>query len=185
MTRIVGGTARGRRLVVPPRGTRPTSDRAREGLFNTLRTHLDIGGAAVLDLYAGTGAVALEALSRGATRAVLVEADRRAAEIVQRNIKAVGLPGGEVRRRPVDAVLAEAGEPFDLVFADPPYELADAKVAEMLAALVAHGWLAESAMVVVERSARSAEPAWPAGIALVTQRRYGDGCLWYGRANYG
>jgi 16S rRNA (guanine966-N2)-methyltransferase len=185
VTRIVGGTAKGRRLGVPPRGTRPTSDRAREGLFNTLRTHLDIDGAAVLDLYAGTGAVGLEALSRGAARAVLVEADRRAAEIVQRNVRAVALPGAEVRRRPVDAVLAEAGEPFDLVFADPPYELPDAQVAEVLATLVAHGWLAVSAMVVVERAARSAEPAWPTGIALVTQRRYGDGCLWYGRASYG
>jgi 16S rRNA (guanine966-N2)-methyltransferase len=185
VTRIVGGAARGRRLAVPPRGTRPTSERAREGLFNTLRSHLDIDGAAVLDLYAGTGAVGLEALSRGATRAVLVEADRRAAEVLQRNVSTVGLPGGEVQRRPVDAVLAGAGEPFDLVFADPPYELPDADVAEMLATLVARGWLTESAIVVVERPARSAEPAWPPGIALVTQRRYGDGCLWYGRARDG
>ena len=183
MTRIVGGTAKGRRLVVPPRGTRPTSDRAREGLFNTLRSHLDLDGAAVLDLYAGTGAVGLEAISRGAARAVLVEADRRAGDVLQRNVKAVGLPGGEVRRRPVDAVLADGAEPFDLVFADPPYELPDANVAEMLATLVTQGWLADPAIVVVERSARSPEPAWPMGIALVTHRRYGDGCLWYGRAN--
>ncbi len=185
MTRIVAGTAKGRRLAVPARGTRPTSERAREGLFNTLRSHLDLDGAAVLDLYAGSGAVGLEALSRGAARAVLVEADRNAAETLQRNVTAVDLPGGDVRRRPVEAVLAGAGEPFDFVFADPPYELGDDEVAEMLAALVAHGWLAESAMVVVERSSRSAEPAWPAGIALVTQRRYGDGCLWYGRAHNG
>jgi 16S rRNA (guanine966-N2)-methyltransferase len=185
VTRIVAGAAKGRRLAVPPRVTRPTSERVREALFNTLRSHLDLDGAAVLDLYAGSGAVGLEALSRGAARVVLVESDRNAAQILHRNMSTVGLPGAQVLRRSVAAALGAPAEPFDLVFADPPYELPDTEVAEVLAALAANGWLADSAVVVVERSARSAEPVWPKGIELVTQRRYGDGCLWYGRANHG
>ena len=185
MTRIGGGMAKGRRLAVPARGTRPTSERTREALFNTLRAHLDLGGAAVLDLYAGSGAVGLEALSRGAARVVLVESERTAAQTLQRNVATVGLPGAQVVRRPVSAALDAAAEPFDLVFADPPYDLPDTDVADLLDALAGRGWLAESAVIVVERSARSPEPVWPSGIALITQRRYGDGRLWYGRANYG
>jgi 16S rRNA (guanine966-N2)-methyltransferase len=185
VTRIVAGAARGRRLQVPERGTRPTSERAREALFNTLRAHLDLDGAAVLDLFAGSGAIGLEALSRGAGRVVLVESDRTAAAVIERNIATVALPGAVLHRRPVTAVLAGAGEPFDLVFADPPYELAEDDLAAVLELLGAGGWLAEEAVVVVERSARGPEPAWPKGIALVTQRRYGDGVLWYGRAHHG
>lgn len=185
MTRIVAGAAKGRRLQVPERGTRPTSDRAREALFNTLRAHVDLDGAAVLDLFAGSGAVGLEALSRGARRAVFVESDRRAAGVLERNVDAVGLPGTVLHRRPVAAVLAGPGEPFDLVFADPPYDLAEDQLAAVLETLVARGWLTDEAVVVVERSARGAEPAWPQGIALITQRRYGEGLLWYGRAHHG
>jgi 16S rRNA (guanine966-N2)-methyltransferase len=186
VTRIVAGLAKGRRLVVPERGTRPTSERAREALFNTLRTHLDIGGANVLDLFAGTGAVGLEALSRGAGRVVFVERDRTAAALLQRNIDAVGLPGTRVHRRAVTAVLDDpAGNRFDLVFADPPYELPDDQLGDILTALVTGDWLVPDAMVVVERSARGNELAWPPGIVLVTHRRYGEGQLWYGRANHG
>src|SRR6478752_1982655 len=92
VTRIVAGTAKGRRLLVPDRGTRPTSERAREALFNTLRSHLDVEGASVLDLFARTGAVGLAALSRGAARVMFVERDRTATVLRQRNIDAVGLP---------------------------------------------------------------------------------------------
>jgi 16S rRNA (guanine966-N2)-methyltransferase len=186
VTRIVAGLAKGRRLVVPERGTRPTSDRAREALFNTLRAHLDIDGATVLDLFAGTGAVGLEALSRGAGRVVFVERDRTAAALLQRNIDAVGLPGTRVHRRAVSAVLDEPSNArFDLVFADPPYELPDDQLGEILQALASGDWLAPDGIVVVERSARGGEPPWPPGIALVTHRRYGEGQLWYGRANHG
>lgn len=182
MTRIVAGLAKGRRLLVPPKGTRPTSERAREALFNSLRAHLDLDGANVLDLYAGSGAVGLEALSRGSVSVTFVEADRRAAEVLQRNVDAVGLPGATVLRRPVDAVLDSApATPADLVFADPPYELDERRLAAVLAALMEHDWLAPAAVVVVERSARSPEPRWPHGIDLVTHRRYGEGVLWYGR----
>src|SRR5579875_3280457 len=183
MTRIVGGVAKGRHLAVPPKGTRPTSDRAREGLFNTLRAHLDVEGARVLDLFAGTGAVGLEALSRGAVAATFVESDRGACEVLKRNVAAVGLPGAAVHRRAAAIYLTTSGadEPFDLVFADPPYAVPDEQLAALLTALCEPGWLAKDALVVVERSARGAEPQWPDGIALVTSRRYGDGQLWYGR----
>jgi 16S rRNA (guanine966-N2)-methyltransferase len=112
---------------------------------------------------------------------VFVERDRVAAAVLARNIDAVGLGGTQLLRRPVMSVLAGSDEPFDLVFADPPYELPDDELAAILAALVEPGWLTADAIVVVERSARGAEPPWPDGIALVTQRRYGEGLLWYGR----
>jgi 16S rRNA (guanine966-N2)-methyltransferase len=185
MTRIVGGVAKGRRLVVPPRGTRPTSERAREALFNSLRAHLDVEGAHVLDLFAGSGAVGLEALSRGAASVTFVESDRAAWQIVRRNVETVGLPGATVHRGQAAAFLVGAGAdvPFELVFADPPYAYRDDHLAALLATLTeADHWLAPGAMIVVERPARGAEPTWPEGIALVTHRRYGEGVLWYGRA---
>jgi 16S rRNA (guanine966-N2)-methyltransferase len=181
--RIVAGLAKGRRLAAPADGTRPTSDRARESLFNSLATMLDLAGARVLDLFAGTGAVGLEAMSRGAAAAVFVESDRAAAEVLRRNVDTVGLPGATIVRRPVAAFLGGAPDaPFDLVFADPPYALPDADLTGVLTALGERGWLAPDAVVVVERSSRSAGPPWPeAFITPVRERRYGEGTLWYGR----
>lgn len=183
MTRIVGGVAKGRRLGVPPRGTRPTAERARAALFNSLTGLLDLDGARVLDLFAGSGAVGLEALSRGAAAVSFVESDRRAAEALRRNIAAVQLPGAQLHRRPVAAYLAGSGtdEPFDLAFADPPYALDDEHVAALLTCLVDGPWLATGAIVVIERAARGTEPRWPVGLQPVKQRRYGEGMLWYGR----
>lgn len=183
MTRIVGGVAKGRHLAVPSRGTRPTSDRAREAMFNTLRAHLDLAGAHVLDLFAGTGAVGLEALSRGAESVTFVESDRTACEAIKRNVDSVGLPGTQLHRRQAATFLVGAGTDtaFDLVFADPPYAYRDDHLAALLVALAEPGWLAAEALIVIERSARGTEPAWPPGIALVTSRRYGEGVLWYGR----
>jgi 16S rRNA (guanine966-N2)-methyltransferase len=180
--RIVAGRAKGRRLTAPAGATRPTSDRAREGLFNSLASLLDIDGAHVLDLFAGTGAVGLEALSRGAREAVFVESDRAAAEVLRRNIATVGLPGARLVKRTVGAFLGEApARGYDLVFADPPYALLDETLAEMLDTLVDKGWLAEGAVVVVERSARGPEMPWPDGVEALRERRYGEGVLWYGR----
>lgn len=182
MTRIVAGQAGGRRLVVPPQGTRPTSDRAREGLFNTLSVELELTGARVLDLFAGSGAVGLEALSRGAAEAVLVESDRRACAVIEANVATLGLAGATVRQASVASYLATGADgPFDLVFADPPYALAADQVAEVLTGLANDRWLRPAAVVVVERAARDPEPAWPATIAALKHRRYGEGCLWYGR----
>ncbi|MCW2497718.1 16S rRNA (guanine(966)-N(2))-methyltransferase RsmD [Jatrophihabitans sp.] len=184
MTRIVGGVAKGRRLAVPQRGTRPTSERAREALFNSLRGLLDIDGARVLDLFAGTGAVGLEALSRGAAAVEFVESDRGACEIVKRNITTVALDGAVLHRRQAAPFLVgtTADVPFDLVFADPPYAYGEAHLSVLLQTLVEGGWLAENAVIVVERSARGAEPEWPEEYELVKQKRYGEGVLWYGRA---
>jgi 16S rRNA (guanine966-N2)-methyltransferase len=185
VTRIVAGTLGGRRLVVPlGRDVRPTSDRAREALFGTLGALLDLAGAAVLDLYAGSGAVALEALSRGAARASLVESDARALAAIRANIAALGVADrATVLPTRVERLLTAppAAGPYDLVFADPPYALADHDVDAVLDRLDREAWLADGAVVVVERSSRGGGPAWPSSLRPEKQRRYGEGTLWYGR----
>lgn len=186
MTRVIAGTAGGRRLAVPPgNGTRPTSDRAREGLFSTWES-LDgpLDGARVLDLYAGSGAVGLEALSRGAAHVLLVEADARAARTVRENIGAVGLPGAEVRTGRAEQVVAARApeEPYHIAFLDPPYAVADDDLREILLTLRNQGWLAEEALVTVERGTRGGVFAWPDGFEPIRDRRYGEGTFWYGRA---
>lgn len=187
MTRIIAGEARGRRLAVPAgRSTRPTSDRTREGLFSTvLAIFGSLVGLTVLDLYAGSGAVGLEALSRGAADVLLIEADPRAAAVIRRNIGVVGLPGARLVNDTVDRALRRGpGEtaPRQLVFADPPYSMADDELAVTLATLADRGWLAGEALVIVERDARSGAPTWPIGYAEDRSRRYGETTLWYGRA---
>ena len=177
MTRIIAGLAGGRRLAVPP-SARPTTDRVREALFNVLAARLDLDGLRVLDLFAGSGALGLEALSRGAASVLLVDSDRRAAEVIDRNISAIGLPGAAVRRGPVAAVLAAGTlDPVDLVLADPPYDTAAGAVEDILAALPRHGWVRPATVVVVERPAAAAELAWPAGWLVWPSRRYGDSRL--------
>jgi 16S rRNA (guanine966-N2)-methyltransferase len=181
--RIVAGAAGGRRLAVPPGGgTRPTSDRAREGLFSAVEAMLGgLAGARVVDLYAGSGAVGLEALSRGARHALLVESHPRAVRVLRANVAAVGLAGAEVRPAPVERVLAGAPpQPYDLAFLDPPYDLPDDDVRAALVALAAR-WLAGDAVVVVERAAHGGAPDWPPGLVADRSRRYGDAVLWYGR----
>ena len=187
LTRIIAGAARGRRLAVP-KGTvtRPTSDRAREGLFATVTTiHGPLHGARVLDLYAGSGAVGLEALSRGAARVVFVESDARAAQVIRANLASVALPGGELARGQVQRFLdrgpgAEAA--FDLVVADPPYAASEAEVTGMLTVLASGGWLAPGALVAVERATRAGPLPWPAGYRADRSRRYGEATFWYGLA---
>lgn len=175
MTRIVAGSAGGRRLRVPPSGTRPTSDRVREALFSALDARIDFDGVRVLDLYAGSGALGLEALSRGAALALLVESDRRAATIVRGNIADLGLPGADLRVGTVAAVLEQGGAGlFDLVLSDPPYDVDTAAVVADLTALAARGWLAAGALVVVERSVRSPEIGWPTGYIASKARKYGE-----------
>ncbi|GAA1240685.1 16S rRNA (guanine(966)-N(2))-methyltransferase RsmD [Prauserella halophila] len=183
MTRIVAGRAGGRTLRVPPRTTRPTSERVREALFNSLETAGDLDEARVLDLYAGSGALGLEALSRGAADALFVESDRRAAEVLRANLAAVGL-GGRVRHAAVEAVVAERGrEPFDVVLVDPPYALAGTALAGVLTGLVGGGWLADRALVVVERAVRDGAPDWPAGLAPLRTKRYGGAALFRAEAD--
>ncbi|MPZ65103.1 MAG: 16S rRNA (guanine(966)-N(2))-methyltransferase RsmD [Pseudonocardiaceae bacterium] len=184
MTRIVAGVAGGRRLQVPPRGTRPTSDRVREAVFGTLQSRVDLDGARVLDLYAGSGALGLEALSRGAAHARFVESDRRAAAILQRNVDALGLPGAEVTVGAAETVLRSGPQQaYDLVLADPPYSQLGPELADVLDALAVNRWLSPGALLVIERSARHSSLTWPEWVAAVTERKYGDTRVYYGQTS--
>lgn len=191
MTRIIAGSAGGRRLKTPPGdATRPTSDRVREALFSAVESWCGSwDGLAVLDLYAGSGAVGLEAISRGARRATLVERDKRTASLIKDNARVLAMASAQVQAASVATFLAggAAGEQaaYDLVFLDPPYSLGAESVDEDLRALADHGWLAADALVVVERYRRSPEPTWPDGLVAVRSKRYGETTLWYGRADSG
>jgi 16S rRNA (guanine966-N2)-methyltransferase len=203
MSRVIAGIAGGRRLAVPPgTTTRPTSDRAREGLFASLLSELGrFDGARVLDLYAGSGAIGLEALSRGAERVLLVESDPRAAAVIKANVKTVNLPGATVAVDRVERLLArpptgrqdkdqdkdqdkgqdkdQDKDRFDLVLADPPYALTAEAVTRVLT-LLQGGWLADDALVVIERATRSGQLDWPPGFLPSKSRRYGEATFWYG-----
>jgi 16S rRNA (guanine966-N2)-methyltransferase len=185
MPRISAGTARGRRLAVPDgRSTRPTSDRTREGLFSALDAALNgFGGLRVLDLYAGSGAVGLEALSRGASAALLVDSDRAAIRIMHANLDTLGLPGARIANDRVEHLAATpcVDEPYELVYLDPPYAMPAEDLAAVLAALAENGWIAPGAMVAVERASRGPEWRWPAGFDALRSRAYGEGTVWYGR----
>ena len=193
MARVIAGEAGGRRLAVPDgRDTRPTSDRAREGLFSTIVSMLgSLAGTRVLDLFAGSGAVGLEALSRGADHVLLVEQGARATRVIRENIEAIGLPGAVLSADRVERVLARGPAPaggqdgteggrYDVVFADPPYALADAAVSQVLSLLAGQGWLAPGALVIVERATRSGPLNWPDGFVPDRARRYGEATFWYG-----
>jgi 16S rRNA (guanine966-N2)-methyltransferase len=185
MTRIIAGAHGGRRLSAPAGAqTRPTSDRVREAFFSALNTMTDLSGARFADLYAGSGAVGLEALSRGASHALLVEADARAARTIRDNI--VALRVGSAARLitgKVSAALAGPpdGGPYDVVFADPPYAVEAAELTGVQDALMENGWLAPDAVVIVERSTRGGPLTWVDGITADRSRRYGETTLWYGR----
>jgi 16S rRNA (guanine966-N2)-methyltransferase len=216
VARVIAGEAGGRRLAVPDgRDTRPTSDRAREGLFSTIVSMLgSLAGTRVLDLYAGSGAVGLEALSRGADHVLLVEQGARATRVIRENIEAIGLPGAVLAADRVERVLARGPAPagghdspapagghdspapaggqdstegsrYDVVFADPPYALADTAVSQVLSLLADQGWLAPGALVIVERATRSGPVNWPDGFVPDRARRYGEATFWYGRGPRG
>jgi 16S rRNA (guanine966-N2)-methyltransferase len=185
VTRIIGGTSGGRRLRTPTGdATRPTSDRVREALFSALESQLgSLTGLRFLDLYAGSGAIGLEAMSRGAGVVTAVESDRRTARMVQDNASTLGFRKVEVLAQPVARVLGQhARAPYDVVFADPPYSLPAASVEADLDALVRGGWLGPAGIVVVERSSRGPGPVWPEGVEGDRSRRYGETTLWYGHA---
>ncbi|WP_438352730.1 16S rRNA (guanine(966)-N(2))-methyltransferase RsmD [Microbacterium sp. CJ88] len=185
MTRIISGRAGGIALEVPAAGTRPTSDRVRESLFGALESADAVDGAHVLDLYAGSGALGLEALSRGAASVDLVEKAPQAATIAQRNAdrvaRAVGAAApARVHRSSVAAFLRPGRGPYDLVLLDPPYDLSDAELGEALLGLAE--LLHPDAVVVVERARRSAAPTWAdAGLEPLRDRTYGDTTMWWGQ----
>ena len=175
--RVVAGRAGGRRLEsLPGEATRPTTERVREAVYSSLGS--DVVGASVLDLYTGTGALAIEALSRGAARAVLVDADRDAAELSRRNLAATDF---DHVGRVVEATVASFLEPppppeapFTLVTCDPPYAAPDAEIEMVLAALDSPGWLAPDAFVFVERGVHTPVEPIPPGWQLRFARAYGD-----------
>ena len=178
MTRIIAGDWRGRGLATP-RGsdTRPTSDRVREALFSSLESELGgFDGLRVLDLYAGSGALGLEALSRGAAHADFVEKDRNAAAVIKRNIAELGVSQGRARVHaiPVDRFVGKLVDGFDLAFLDPPYKVSTDEVAAVVSVLPPGG------LIVVERPTREAF-AWPGTRSGLRERRYGETTLWYGR----
>jgi 16S rRNA (guanine966-N2)-methyltransferase len=185
MTRIIGGSAGGRRIQTP-RGvdTRPTSDRVREALFSAIESWCgSLSGLRFLDLYAGSGAVGLEAWSRGAGVVTLVEHDRRTAKLIDDNARSLGFAKANVVAAPVRGTLQRPPvAPYDVAFLDPPYPHDDVAVGDDLRSLVDNEWLVPGAMVVVERSSRSPEPVWPDGFTDTRERRYGETMLWYGHA---
>jgi 16S rRNA (guanine966-N2)-methyltransferase len=189
LTRIIAGLHGGRRLAAPAGAeTRPTSDRVREAFFSTLETMTDLSGARFADLFAGSGAIGLEALSRGADYALLVESDGRAARTIRDNIVALRVgPAARLVTGKVEQVLATPpdGGPYDVVFADPPYALSAAEVTELLQRLVSNDWLAPDAVVILERATRATPRgevlSWVDGITADRSRRYGETTLWYGR----
>lgn len=183
MTRIIGGRFGGR-LLATPRGsaTRPTSDRVREALYSALEARGLIQDAAVLDLYAGSGALGLEAASRGAATVELVERDRGTARVAAGNARTLGVPA-RVHAMSVRAFARGApARPADLVLADPPYPMGRSEVAADLAALLEGGWFGPAATLVLERSTREGEPDWPAGLLGAGPRRYGETTLWFATA---
>ena len=189
MTRIIAGSARGRRLAVPASGTRPTSDRVREALFSTVESDLAGAGRSwshvrVLDLFAGSGALGLESLSRGAASAVLVEKSRSCAKVISSNAAAAGLDGARILIRDAwqVAALAPPDGGVTLCFADPPYDWAAADLRRLLSGLADSGWFAVDAVIVVERPAKDPASPFPETWGEHRMRPYGDTVLWYGQA---
>jgi 16S rRNA (guanine966-N2)-methyltransferase len=183
VTRIVAGTHRGRRLVVPAgRETRPTADRVREALFSTLGTLVDLDGARFADLFAGSGAVGLEAHSRGAAHVLLVESDAKAARTARDNIATLAAASSVrlITDRVERTLATPPDDPYDVVFIDPPYVYD--RITELLESLVT-GWLAAEAVVVVERATRSSALSPVEGLTVMSSRRYGETTLWYLRAS--
>ena len=182
--RIVAGQLGGRRIAAP-KGvtTRPTSERVREALFNSLARFVDLEGCRFADLYAGSGAVGIEALSRGAAHVTFVESDPRTARLLRSNLTALSVADAArvVVSSVTAAVAAAAPEPYDVVFADPPYQLPGEELSVVLRRLVSGGWIAPDGVVVVERATRSGALEWVPGLTGSQSRRYGETTLWYGR----
>lgn len=188
MTRLIAGSRGGRRITVPPTATRPTTDRVREALFSALASWAgtaagppeeSLRGLAFVDLYAGSGAVGLEAASRGAFPVWLVEGHRRTALVAERNVRALELPAVVVSTRVEDLVGRSAETSFDVIFADPPYELEDRALDATVSKLLENGWLGDRGLMVVERSRRSSL-RWGPRVVESWTRRYGETLLHFG-----
>lgn len=182
MARIIAGTAKGRTIATPTsRDTRPTADRVREAVFSRLMSWGVVEDAVVADLYAGSGALGLEALSRGAAHATFVERGKAAAGVIRKNCATLGFQQcTEVRQHSVRGVLEHPpARPWTLVFLDPPYDLAEEEWAEVLQRLGEPGYLDQDAVLVAERSRRSPAPPWPAVMTEISGVKYGDTMMWH------
>lgn len=187
MTRIIAGTLKGRSVTVPKSVTRPTASRVREALFSAI-SHMvnDFDQLHVLDLFAGSGALGIEAISRGATHATFMESDHKASECISKNLN--DLLGVEVtaknvhvhQRDVMQATNSESNEQFNLVFIDPPYAMSDDTVEVLLDQLSENNWLGSGAIVVVERSSKSTVE-WPDSFDALQNKTYGDTSIWYGQ----
>ncbi len=187
MSRVIAGSRGGRRLQVPPgQRTRPTTDRVREALFSAIASwagtaggpaDVALAGLAVLDLFAGSGAIGLEAASRGAELVWLVESDRRAARIITENARELELDVTVRQGRAEELARTTASTAFDVVFADPPYELPGPDLDAVIARLIEQGWIAADGLVVLERSGRTDPPRWPEDPADTWSRDYGESVL--------
>lgn len=181
VTRIVAGSAGGRRLQVPQRGTRPTSERVREAVFSALESLVDLAGTRVLDIYGGSGAMGLEALSRGAEYVTFIESDRRAAGTLRDNVKSLGL----TRQAAITIAKAEtalanpADAPYDVVLADPPYALSGEHLRFVLEGLVSGGWVELGSVVMMEQSTRGDAWRWPEPLHQIRERRYGETIVYW------
>lgn len=183
MTRIIGGDFRGRSIKVPDAETRPTSSRVREAIFSSVEHAVSgLDDLRVLDLFSGSGAFGIESISRGATEAVLVEKDLRAADTLHSNVANFGIKNARV-------VIADAFTEvsqksgrgsFDVVFIDPPYSFEDEQVNTLIRQLAENDWLNEYAVIVVERGSRSAV-VWPESVEELRKKVYGDTTIWYGQ----
>lgn len=182
MARIVAGSAKGRILKVPAAYTRPTSERVREALFSRLEHMGYIEGCAILDLYAGSGAFALEALSRGAAYAECVDSQKQAARIIEQNARACAFDVRITCSTVAKRLAKPSSQLFDVVFLDPPYDMPDEEVAEALRALPLH--MAEDGLVLVERSKRSPEPEWGEGFVFLDERTWGDTRVWFAERHH-
>lgn len=185
MTRIISGTAGGRTIAVPPSGTRPTSDRVREAIFSRVESWAELSGARVLDLFAGSGALGLEAASRGASQVDLVDNSDRAVAVMTKNIATINpvVPDALIRAHRVAATtfLESSTAEWDIVFIDPPYDHGNTVLEKTLDALLPR--LAEDALIAVERSTRDDEPTWPDGYDVLTPKAYGETTVyWLSRA---
>ncbi len=195
MSRIIAGSRGGRRIATPPGDrTRPTTDRVREALFSAIAAwagtaaapaEQSLAGLAFCDLYAGSGAVGLEAASRGARPVLLVERDPRTAQLTKDNARALALEVDLVISSVEQVLRRRPARPFDVVFADPPYEMETRIVSGQLEQLVVNEWVGSSSLIVVERSRRTADLIWPEIAAHRWSRAYGETILHFGVARAG
>ena len=185
MTRIIAGEHRGRVIKVPEAGTRPTAQRVREAVFSTLISLDAVAEITVLDLYAGSGALGIEAISRGAEQCLFVENNHDAVLIINKNIEDLKLKAHVVDAKVETLFAAKPAEklnmPAQLIFLDPPYEMSLAEIVKVINLGLSNSWFSDDAILVIETAKRSGDFVWPAGFESIREKNYGDTCVWYGQ----